>query len=237
MKKIILFPVFLVFLSVACVCFAEDNGQAYAKMLTRLLKVSSQDTSAEQIRALNESRQEFFHFADEYPSSIYADDSRFVYILVEFIGALMVPPRDMDNAYEMLSLMDQMVQNYPGGKMEQLTYSILKKELGDQAVGGAFYMPYKRIVEYMQALMAGQTRDYKNAVARYSRLKEELKPIVDEAIAFEIYVPLYIAYMRLGKDHDAQALVDEVSGAYPGSELEFILGDISAAEKNKKNND
>jgi hypothetical protein len=237
MKNIVLFLLTSVFLSVNWVCLAADDAQAYSKILTQLMKVSGQDTSEAQVKLLNESRKAFFSFADEYPNSIYADDSRFVYSLVEFMGALMVPPRDMDNAYEMLSLMDQMVQNYPGGKIEELTYSILKKELGDQAIGGSFYMPYERIVEYMQALIAGQTRDYKNVVAIYSRLKEELKPVTDEAIAVEIYVPLYIAYMRLGKAHDAQALAGEVSGAFPGSELESILGDINAAEKNKKDND
>jgi hypothetical protein len=237
MKKIIFFMLALFFLSACRAYCAVDDSQAYAKILTRLLNVSGQETSEEQIRLLNGSRQAFFNFAEQYPASIYADDSRFVYSLVEFMGALMVPPRDMDNAYEMISLMDQMVHAYPEGKMEGLTYSILKKELGDNAVGGSFYMPYKLIVEYMHALIASQTRDYKNVVSRYSRLKEELKPIADDAIALEIYVPLYVAYLRLGKARDAQSLADEVSNEYSGSELESVLSEINTAEKNKKDND
>ena len=55
----------------------------------------------------------------------------------------------------------------------------------------------------------------------------------------EIYVPLYIAYMRAGKSRDAQALVDEVNRAqYPGSGLRSNTArPWQRAEKNKKNND
>jgi outer membrane protein assembly factor BamD (BamD/ComL family) len=238
MNKIKFFLTALIFfLSASRAYCAVDDGQVYAKILTGLLRVSSQDASEEQVKLLNDSRQAFYRFADEHPRSIYADDSRFIYCLVEFIGALMVPPRDMDNANEMISLMDQTVQKYPGGRIEGLTYDILKKELGDQAVGGSFYMPYGRIVEYMQALMASQTRDYKSAAVRYSRLIDRMRPFSDENVAMEIYVPLYIAYLRMGKDRDARALADEVSGAFPGSELLAVLEEINAAEKNKKDND
>ena len=145
------------------------TGQVYASALTRLLQVSSRDASVEQIQQLNDARQAFQRFADDHPRSIYADDSRFVYSLIEFMGALMVPPRDIDGADQMIALMDSMVRAYPDGRIEELTYSILRRELGDQAVGGSFYIPYNRIVEYMQALKASQTRDYSNAITRYTQ--------------------------------------------------------------------
>jgi hypothetical protein len=167
---------------------------------------------------------------------VYADDSRFVYSLIEFMGALMVPPRDIAGADQMISLMDRTVREYPDGGIEELTYSILRKELGDQAVGGSFYIPYNRIVEYMQSLKASQTRDYRNAIAGYARLKEELSPIDDESVAMEIYVPLYIAYARSGRSADARALIAEVDEAYPGSRLESMLTAAAGDGKNKKYN-
>ena len=216
---------------------ADNDRQAYVTALTRLLHVSSREASEEQIQRLNEARKEFQRFADDYPQSIYADDSRFVYSLIEFIGALMVPPRDIEDADQMIDLMDQMVRAYPDGRIEELTYSILTKEFGDQSVGGSFYIPYNRIVEYMQALKASQTRDYRNAIAGYTKLKEELAPLEDESIAVEIYVSLYIAYAHTGNSGKAQALVDEVKQTYPGSQLEAILGSLKSDDKNKKNND
>jgi outer membrane protein assembly factor BamD (BamD/ComL family) len=215
---------------VLCICWpachawsADGESRIYSAALTRLIRISDREASVEQIQQLNDARQAFQRFADDYPQSIYADDSRFVYSLIEFMGALMVPPRDIEGADQMIALMDLTVHAYPDGRIEELTYSILRQELGDQAVGGSFYMPYTRIVEYMQALKASQTRDYRNAIAGYTNLKEELAPIDDAGIAQEIYVPLYIAYMRSGKSADAQALVDEVKQVYPGSQLEAVL--------------
>ena len=225
---------FCILFSARLALSADSDKKAYGTALTRLLQISCQQSNEEQVQRLNEARQAFWQFADDYPQSIYADDSRFVYSLVEFMGALMVPPRDIDDADGMIALMDQTIHAYPQGKIEELTYSILRQELGDQSVGGAFYIPYNRIVEYMQALKASQTRDYKNAVKRYSFLKEALGPITNESIAMEIYVPLYIAYIHCGKGPDAQALLDEVSGAYPGSGLESTLQSAAAAEKIKK---
>ncbi|MFA6384897.1 MAG: hypothetical protein WCY10_05975 [Candidatus Omnitrophota bacterium] len=215
---------------------ADDDSQVYEAALTQLLRAGGLEASEEQIQRLNEARQEFQKFADDRPGSVYADDSRFVYSLIEFMGALMVPPRDMADADRMISLMDSMARAYPDGKIEESTYSILRRELGDQAVGGAFYIPYSHIVEYMRALKAGQTRDYRNAIAGYVKLKDELALTGDENIAWEICVPLYIAYARSGKNDDAQALVDEVSQAYPGSQLESVMTAMND-KKNKKDND
>jgi hypothetical protein len=222
---------------VSAVLSADDDGQVYEAALTRLLQVSIQDSSPGQVQRLSSARQAFQRFADDHPRSIYADDARFVYSLVEFMGALMVPPRDIESADQMIYLMDRMVRDYPGGRIEESTYAILRRELGDQSVGGSFYIPYNRIVEYMQALKASQTRDYRNAIAGYSKLKEELAPIDDERVAMEIYVPLYIAYARSGRSANARALVAEVAEAYPGSRLESFFSVEPGAEKNNKDND
>jgi outer membrane protein assembly factor BamD (BamD/ComL family) len=223
MRGLILGVVLCIFLSARPSWSADSDSQVYATALTRLIRISDREASVEQIQQLNDARHAFQRFADDYPQSIYADDSRFVYSLIEFMGALMVPPRDIEGADQMIALMDSMARAYPDGKIEELTYSILGQELGEQAIGGAFYIPYKRIVEYMQALKASQTRDYRNAIAGYTKLKEELAPIDNDRIAAEIYLPLYIAYMHSGKSANAQALVDEVKQAYPGSQLEAIL--------------
>jgi hypothetical protein len=214
----------------------DGSSQVYSARLSALLKTGSSDPSEEQVRRLNESRQAFISFSEEYPRSQYADDSRFVFSYIEFMGALMVPPRDLDSAKQMIMMMDAAVGQYPNGRLEDLTYSVLRKELGDQAVGGAFFIPYSYIVEYMRAIMAAQTRDFKAAIELYGRLKDHLTPITNEAVATEIYVPLYIALLRCGRSRDAGELFNEVIAAHPGSVLESIKAGVDADEKNSKDN-
>lgn len=202
---------------------SEPGRDEYAGRLTALLRAGQTELGESQVRLLNESEQAFAKFAQEYPNSIYADDSLFVYSLIEFMGASLVPPRDMDTARQMILMMDRMVAQYPGGRLEPLTYSVLERELGEDGLAGSFYMPYGCVVSYMRAVMCGAARDYKEAIQRYNELRLCLQPIEDERIAAEVYIPLCRAYLKTERSASAQAIADEVSQLFPGSRLEAIL--------------
>ncbi|MCU0650801.1 MAG: hypothetical protein MUC52_01010, partial [Candidatus Omnitrophica bacterium] len=233
MKKAVLcFVVIFLLLVPAGLCYDSVDG-AYEAMLTKLIRVSVREPDEEQLKLLDDSRLACLRFSQDHPDSVYADDSRFIYGLVEFLGALIVPPRDLDGAAGMVSFMEKTIDLYPEGEVEELTYSILRRELGQEAVGGVFYIPYSHIVEYMRGLMAFHTRDYNGAIEGFERLKKSgLSPLEDEGIALEIYVPLYISYIRSGRTRDARALEGEAAGLYPGSLLEETLKQIDARESN-----
>jgi len=116
-----------------------------------------------------------------------------------------------------------MVGQYAGGGLEPLTYLVLKRELGEEDLAGFFYIPYHCIVLYMRAVMHGASRNYKEAISLYNELKLCLRPIEDERIASEVYIPLYRAYLKTDRKKSAQTLVDEVSQLFPGSQLEALL--------------
>jgi len=48
----------------------------------------------------------------------------------------------------------------------------------------------------MRAVMHGASRNYKEAISLYNELKLCLRPIEDERIASEVYIPLYRAYLK-----------------------------------------
>jgi len=134
-----------------------------------------------------------------------------------------VPPRDMDTGRSVDCEYGKMVGQYAGGGLEPLTYLVLKRELGEEDLAGFFYIPYHCIVLYMRAVMHGASRNYKEAISLYNELKLCLRPIEDERIASEVYIPLYRAYLKTDRKKSAQTLVDEVSQLFPGSQLEALL--------------
>ena len=215
----------------------DSDSRAYASRLVAMIKAGGLDPGEEQLKTLVEARKAFMEFADEYPSSDFADDSIFVYSLIEFMGALLVPPRDLNAAKQMIAVMEGMAEKFPYGSLEPLTYSVLGREMGQGAVSGAFYIPYRFMPEYMEALLAFHTRDFKNAASRFLRLKESLLPIRDEAVAAEIYAPLYMAYLSCSRSRDAQAVLDEVYEAYPDSNLASVIrsNDAGTGKKTKNN--
>ncbi|HQO37580.1 MAG TPA: hypothetical protein PLP56_00785 [Candidatus Omnitrophota bacterium] len=221
------------------VCFAAaaaavlSDRQEYVERLGDLLRAGQMEQGERRVNAVQEARQAFMRFADDHPRSVYADDSRFVYSVIEFMGAALVPPRDMDTARQMIMMMDRTLERYPDGRLEPETYSILERELGQEGLAGVFYMPYGCVVEYMQALTCSATRDHRSAIERYNRLKRCLAPIVDERVAAEVYIPLYHAYLSSERSADAQAVADEAARLFPGSELEKILGTVLKEKENR----
>jgi len=209
---------------------SDTDRDAYAGRLTALLRAGQMESGDRQARLLNESERAFVNFAQEYPDSIYADDSLFVYSLIEFMGAALVPPRDMDTARQMIVMMDRMAAQYPGGRLEPLTYSVLERELGQDGLSGSFYMPYGCVVSYMRAVLCGAERNYMEAIQRYNELRLCLRPIEDERIAAEVYIPLFRAYLKTERSASAQAIADEVSQLFPGSRLQAILRSESGRE-------
>jgi len=85
----------------------EADRDEYARRLAALLKAGQMEQGEEKVRVLNETREKFERFAQEYPNSIYADDSLFIYCLIEFMGAVMVPPRDMDTGRQLIVNMEK----------------------------------------------------------------------------------------------------------------------------------
>ncbi len=231
---VLLFGVIFMNISLGESLAGKDPSPAdvFTARLTGLLRISGSAEGETQFKKMEKIRAQFTAFPGEFPDSVFADDAGFVSCLIEFMGAVLVPPRDLQGAREMIILMDNIVRTYPSGSLEPLTVEILEGEFGRESLNGSFMIPYRLIVDYMRAMYSGQTRDYKNAARLYGKLKDELSPITDERVAVGIYAPLYVAYRQTDFSAEARALEKEASELYPDSQLVSILAQLRQEGQN-----
>lgn len=171
--------------------------------------------SPEQAEQFKKSVDELKNFSDEFSGSELADDAFFTYICLSFIDA--ITAQEQTEAQALLDSMQGMVDQNPGGKLENLTIQESRKEVCHYITDVFLQIPYKYILLYMKGVMGWEFKDYELVVNNYVELKDNLDYSKDEHgyLAADIYTAMVESYRRLGRFKEAYNLAKEAVDRFP----------------------
>jgi len=207
MKKIsLMFVCLLVIFS--NICFAEgDNDKAiFEDRLYKYLTapgVPDFSISEQQIIAANNLRK----FSEEYPDSEYADDS--LYLLIIFVTSF---------NKDVIAL-EQLVNKYPNGKIEDFTLKFIEDKLGKLGPGPSeLYMPYALALIFCKGEKSFMTeKNYSEAIKYFSEFisnADEKNPQIMKAVHFA-YTCLVISYRNLDRKNEGEGIKNKAIALFP----------------------
>ncbi len=145
-------------------------------------------------------------FSREFPSSRFSDDAAYLENQILFIAA---------PSHDRIEKFDSFVQQHPGAKLEDYTAQQL---LGSQSsLAYLACMSYPEAVHLMRGNLAFDENDYKTAIGELSSIKDKVDYGRDPTRQLEkmVYLPLVIAYGKLGQGDERKAILREAAGKFP----------------------
>ena len=154
--------------------------------------------------------KELRHFSEEFPNSKLADDAQYLYVMLPFTGATY--SGNIEGGRRIIEMMEEVIAQYPSGEIEDFW----REEFYDAMAGNAgkmfwYYIPYKYVLPGMNGELVMMEREYEEAIKEYLILKDNLDFSIRKA-HFEdtVYIQLWIAYKKLGRIEEANAILIEM---------------------------
>lgn len=203
-----------------------DFDDIYQQRLLSLIdSASNQDPL--KLNEVNGAFRDFVLFSKEHPKSRFADDAECLGSIILFTGALN-NPNGLDSQLKFRRLYSESIKHFPNSTIEDLSISLWKKRLGDQAAS-ILYFPYEDIVIWMDGNIEFNLKNWKSAIDKFLMLKNKGLFLKDATatMAGEVYLPLMISYKQLGLIKDSKAIAKEAMDKFPGTRLYEIMKEYS----------
>jgi tetratricopeptide (TPR) repeat protein len=213
------------FILIVCgTTFAKANDSSIyedtlRKFLISVVNVSQNPNQQSAIQNAKDNQDLLLDFPKKYPTSIYADDSYYLFAMIQFTGA--ATSNNSESVDRMISMIKQLVKLYPLGKLDDLSVKVVKEVMGEQSGGIMLCLPYSSVIDYMNGFAADAKGDFETSVKEYAKLKHDLSGIIQNRweLAYEIYVPLIVGYKKLGRREDLKSIAQEAARNYPNTKL------------------
>lgn len=207
---------------------SDDHKDIFEERLANALTLSMKPDVKNQ--EINLTIDKLLQFSKDYPNSKFAKDAKYLIKLISFTGA--VNRRDKESSLKLLKEMEEIVDFYPNGILDELTCKKWKEILGDKS-SAVVYIPFKDILLYMRGFMGFWFKDYESTIENLSLLKDKLDFSRDNTgiLAEEVYLPLALSFKLTNRLDKYNEIAKEAVEKFPNTHLEQSMQKV--LDKNK----
>jgi hypothetical protein len=201
-----------------------DHKDIFEARLTDLFNPNTTDPEKER------AGDKLLQFAKDYPNSRFAPDAKYLVELISFYGA--IGNKDKEAALKYLKNMEEFINLYPNGSLDEFTCEKWEEMLGKDAFG-LVYIPFKYILTYLRGDMGFEFKDYQSVIDNFSLLKDNLDFSKDKSgrLAENIYVPLALSYKLTNRLDKLNEVAKEAVEIFPNTNLGISMQKV--LDKNK----